>query len=117
MGDAVGRQPIHDRDDVAIGGVLVAAQVDGARAIVAELGLDRLDQLVGGKISSAPSDSLPSLPTVTTTGSLGSSGRAAFACGRSTFTPAASKGAVTMKMINSTSITSTSGVTLMSACG
>src|SRR5438105_1598969 len=34
--------------------------------------------------------------------------------GRSTFTPLWIKGAVTMKMIKSTSITSTSGVTLMS---
>ena len=37
--------------------------------------------------------------------------------GRSTGTPATSKGAVTMKMISSTSITSTNGVTLISAIG
>ncbi len=39
------------------------------------------------------------------------------AVGKLTLIPAASIGAVTMKMINSTSITSTSGVTLMSASG
>ena len=33
MGDAVARQPVHDRDDVAVGGVLVAAQAHDARAI------------------------------------------------------------------------------------
>jgi hypothetical protein len=37
--------------------------------------------------------------------------------GRSTGTAAVSKGAVTMKMISSTSMTSTSGVTLISAIG
>ncbi len=37
--------------------------------------------------------------------------------GRFTGTPAVSSGAVTMKMISSTSITSTSGVTLISAIG
>src|SRR5512139_69441 len=39
----------------------------------------------------------------------------AFACGRFTSTPWVSIGAVTMKMMRSTSITSTSGVTLISA--
>src|SRR5512135_756816 len=39
----------------------------------------------------------------------------ALACGRFTSTPWVSMGAVTMKMIRRTSITSTSGVTLMSA--
>src|SRR5512141_2540145 len=39
----------------------------------------------------------------------------ALACGRFTSTPWVSMGAVTMKMMRSTSITSTSGVTLMSA--
>src|SRR5579872_5661275 len=38
-------------------------------------------------------------------------------CGRSTGTPATSSGAVTMKMISSTSITSTSGVMLISDIG
>ena len=37
--------------------------------------------------------------------------------GRSTGTPTCRSGAVTMKMISSTSMTSTSGVTLMSAIG
>ncbi len=37
--------------------------------------------------------------------------------GRSTSTPEVISGAVTMKMMSSTSITSTSGVTLMSASG
>src|SRR5512139_2173599 len=39
----------------------------------------------------------------------------ALACGRFTSTPWVSMGAVTMKMMRSTSITSTSGVTLISA--
>ena len=37
--------------------------------------------------------------------------------GRSTGTPTVSSGAVTMKMTSSTSMTSTSGVTLMSVIG
>ena len=40
-----------------------------------------------------------------------------FACGRLILTPAANIGAVIMNTISSTSITSTSGVTLMSASG
>src|SRR3954449_13301871 len=51
------------------------------------------------------------------TGSRFCSSAAALLCGRSTWTPVASKGAVTMKMIRSTSITSTIGVTLISAIG
>jgi hypothetical protein len=42
---------------------------------------------------------------------------AAFDSGTSTWTPLASSGAVTMKMISRTSITSTIGVTLISAMG
>ena len=53
-----------------------------------------------------------------TSGSTASGGNgSAEAFGSSTFTPCASSGAVTMKMISSTSMTSTSGVTLMSAIG
>ena len=49
------------------------------------------------------------------TGSLFWSSAAALLCGRSTWTPVVNNGAVTMKMISSTSITSTIGVTLISA--
>lgn len=67
--------------------------------------------------ASEPSETAPSLPTVTTIGSLWFMGCAELACGRFTLTPLASSGAVTMKMTSSTSMTSTSGVTLMSASG
>ena len=51
------------------------------------------------------------------TGSLFCSSAAALLSGRSTWTPVDEQGAVTMKMISSTSITSTIGVTLISAIG
>ncbi len=55
---------------------------------------------------------------VTVSGSSSSAGRAlAAVLGSSTGTPTVSSGAATMKMINSTSITSTNGVTLISAMG
>ena len=55
--------------------------------------------------------------TDTTSGSSLPPTCAALVLGRSTGTPTCSSGAVTMKMISSTSMTSTSGVTLMSAIG
>src|SRR5476649_2694328 len=54
---------------------------------------------------------------LTTMGGFGSSSGLAFDVGRSTFTPAVIIGAATMNTISSTSITSTSGVTLMSLTG
>ena len=59
----------------------------------------------------------PSLLTVMTVGSFGSLIGGASVCGRSTGTPTVSSGAVTMKTTSSTSMTSTSGVTLISAIG
>ena len=57
------------------------------------------------------------MPIETISGAFGLSAFAEAAFGRSTLTPGVSSGAVTMKMISSTSITSTSGVTLISASG
>src|SRR5471032_2152219 len=54
---------------------------------------------------------------LTTMGGLGSCSGLAFDVGRSTLTPAVIIGAATMNTISSTSITSTSGVTLMSLTG
>ena len=54
---------------------------------------------------------------VMTSGSFGSVIGGALVCGRSTGTPTVSSGAATMKMTSSTSITSTIGVTLISAIG
>src|SRR5450830_911984 len=54
---------------------------------------------------------------LTTIGGLGSCSGLALEVGRSTLTPAVIIGAATMKTISSTSITSTSGVTLMSLTG
>ena len=52
-----------------------------------------------------------------TSGSSGSTMELALVFGRSTGTPTVSSGAVTMKTISSTSITSTNGVTLISLIG
>jgi hypothetical protein len=52
-----------------------------------------------------------------TSGSLFSLMGEAWVCGRSTGTPTVSNGAVTMKTTSSTSMTSTSGVTLISDIG
>src|SRR5262249_14198661 len=60
-------------------------------------------------------NTLPSVFTETVSGSLSWSRLLACVCGRSIGTPTVSSGADTMKMINSTSITSTIGVTLISA--
>ncbi len=54
---------------------------------------------------------------VTVSGSLSLFSGLALVFGRSTDTPEVISGAVTMKMISSTSITSTIGVTLISASG
>ena len=54
---------------------------------------------------------------MTVSGSLSVFSGLASVFGRSTDTPEVISGAVTMKMISSTSITSTSGVTLISASG
>ena len=51
------------------------------------------------------------------TGGFGSVIAAAAVLGKSSGTPTVSSGAVTMKMTSSTSITSTIGVTLISASG
>ena len=60
---------------------------------------------------------MPSAFTDTVTGSLSCAKGAALALGRSTFTPDVIRGAATMNTISSTSMTSTSGVTLISASG
>jgi hypothetical protein len=52
-----------------------------------------------------------------TVGSFGSLIGGAWVCGSSTGTPTVSSGAVTMKTTSSTSMTSTSGVTLISDIG
>src|SRR5947209_847355 len=57
----------------------------------------------------------PLVLTVTVSGSLSWSSDFAWVCGRSIGTPTVSSGADTMKMMSSTSITSTIGVTLISA--
>ena len=114
-GDSVCRELVHHRDDVAIRRVAIAAQLYDAIGIT-EPGLDRRRQLIGGTWS-LPTETAPSFATTTTTGFLFSSGWAVLALGRLTLMPLASIGAVTMKMIRSTSITSTSGVTLISANG
>src|ERR1051325_10353575 len=57
----------------------------------------------------------PLLLTETASGSLLASRLAALVCGRSIGTPTVSSGADTMKMISNTSMTSTMGVTLISA--
>src|SRR5437588_4791047 len=57
----------------------------------------------------------PLVLTVTVSGSLSWSSDLACVCGRSIGTPTVSSGADTMKMMSSTSITSTIGVTLISA--
>ena len=59
----------------------------------------------------------PSRLTVMASGSFGSLIGGAWVCGSSTGTPTVSSGAVTMKTTSSTSITSTSGVTLISDIG
>jgi len=59
----------------------------------------------------------PSFWTEITVGSFGSLIAGAWVCGRSTGTPTVSNGAVTMKTTSNTSITSTSGVTLISDIG
>src|SRR5437762_10766874 len=56
----------------------------------------------------------PSRLRVMTSGSFGSLIAGACVCGRSTGTPTVNSGAVTIKMTSSTSMTSTSGVTLIS---
>ena len=61
--------------------------------------------------------SAPSAASVTTTGRRVSETRAAVVSGSSTGTPPVISGVVTMKMTSSTSITSTSGVMLISASG
>ena len=60
---------------------------------------------------------LPSRRTVTDSGSRSWPSACAFVFGRSTGTPTVSSGAVTMNTMSSTSITSTNGVTLISAIG
>jgi hypothetical protein len=60
-------------------------------------------------------NTLPPELTLTTSGSSWPEARAACVCGRSTCTVEVSSGAVIMKMTSSTSITSTNGVTLISA--
>src|SRR5210317_533477 len=63
-------------------------------------------------------DNDPSAASVTVSGSSWSVGRAlAAVLGNSTGTPTVNIGAATMKMINNTNITSTNGVTLISAMG
>jgi hypothetical protein len=59
----------------------------------------------------------PVASMVMTRGSSGSCSTSARVCGRSTGMPAVSSGAVTMKTMSRTSITSTIGVTLISLIG
>src|SRR3954464_1093923 len=61
------------------------------------------------------SQTSPLVLTDTVSGSLSLSSDFALVCGRSIGTPTVNSGAETMKMISSTSITSTIGVTLISA--
>src|SRR5687768_6773177 len=69
-------------------------------------------------VTAASSMKIPPEASIETeTGSWSCSSAAALLSGRSTWTPAVSKGAVTMKMISSTSMTSTIGVTLISDIG
>ena len=60
---------------------------------------------------------LPSALTLMASGSLLDSSCLPLACGSSMGTPTCNSGAATMKMISSTSITSTIGVTLISLIG
>ena len=71
----------------------------------------------GNPTSASCTKILPSAFTETVSGSLSWLNGAALAFGRSTVTPDVINGAATMNTINSTSITSTNGVTLISASG
>jgi hypothetical protein len=63
------------------------------------------------------SQTCPSFWTVTTSGSSGVLSGSFCCCGKVTSTPTVRSGAVTMNTMSSTSMTSTSGVTLMSVIG
>ncbi len=82
------------------------------RALVASF-----DSRSAGEISALPRKMRRSRVMVSTSFSSECSICCAEARGRSTFTPLWMSGAVTMKMMSSTSMTSTSGVTLMSVMG
>ena len=106
--------------DLAVIEPLVGAQIDAAALGGCGRGGDvaRAGRGAAAAVTAVSSMVICPAPSIDTwTGSACWSSAPARLSGRSIGTPATSKGAVTMKMISSTSITSTSGVTLISAIG
>ena len=112
--------PVDRRDrfhDAAIGHGAVAADIDDAVVAVAAISSPALSAIAVSAKASSPRCSAPSAVMLTMTGFCGFSSGAALDFGSCNSTPDIISGAVTMKTINSTSITSTKGVTLISASG
>src|SRR5690606_18583860 len=108
----------HVLDDAVLGGLVAANMTCGCGVFWASTDsrLSSNEAVIGSSFQ----NSLPSCVTANVIG--GTSGAscsrsATSASGNSTLTLCDIKGAVIMKMISSTSITSTSGVTLISAIG
>ena len=116
LGEAALGDGAHHLHDPAVGEVLVAAHEDAPVRVVLRDRLQLGDQV--GQVDLWSCRKIVAL-RVDRDGQrlLSLLSGCALVFGRSTDTPEVISGAVTMKMISSTSITSTSGVTLISASG